>query len=180
MPLNSLIIRQGGTLGTGSYALELDCRRAELQALYEEHSTEPRNDHFQFGQLISDYISRGGQIHYVIDADGQVVGSAYVLGSDSLLQNLWPVERFFVAKALDADQRYAIARALIESVVEAATAGAVGRPDSIWLQVFIPAGALAHPESQPVYGALESCGFRGVGINNAELWIRLIEPSTAT
>lgn len=180
MPLNSLIIRQGGALTTGSCALELDYRRPELQALYEEHCVDHSTDNFQFGQLVSNYLSRGGQVHYVINDDGQLVGSAYVLGSDSLLQNLWPVERLFVAKALAHEQRYVIAKALIESVVEAAVAGAVGRPDAIWLQVFIPTGALVHPESQPIHGALEACGFRGVGINNAELWVRLIDPSATS
>lgn len=177
--LNSLIIRQGGANGANSYAIELEYRRGDLQALYEEHCEEPQNDRFRFGQLISDYISRGGEIHYVIDDASRVVGSTYVLASSSLLQNLWPIERFFVKKALSNEERFAIAKALIKSVVKAAKAGAAGRPDAIWLQVLIPSGALMHPESQPVYGALETSGFHGVGINNAELWIRLIEASVA-
>ncbi len=175
--LNSLVIRKGSSIGAHSYALELDHRRAGLQALYEEHSAGPNGDSFKFGELIGDYISRGGEIHYVIDDTGEVVGSAYVLGSRSLLQNLWPVERLFVAKSLGSEDRFMVARALIESVTESATAGAAGRSDAIWLQVFIPTGALMHPESQPIYGALEASGFRGVGINSAELWIRFIDPA---
>lgn len=174
--LNSLVIRKGDPIGAHSYVLELDHRRAGLQALYEEHCVEPKGDPLKFSSLVSDYISRGGEIHYVIDEDSQVVGSAYVFGSSSLLQNIWPVDRLFVAKSLDNEQRFVIAQALIASVTESAMSATTSRSDAIWLQVFIPVGALMHPESQPIYGALEASGLRGVSIDNAELWVRFIEP----
>jgi hypothetical protein len=174
MQLNTLILGQSATNHPNSYALELEHRLPGLQELYQEHCAEPAADRYRFGQIAGDYIARGGQIHYAIDDNGQVVGSAYVLSSNSLLQNMWPVDRFFVAKALDSEERFAIAKALLSSLTEAATAETAKRPDSIWLQVLVPNGALTHPESQPVYGALEASGFRGVGINDAELWVRFI------
>lgn len=175
MQLNSLVLRQSSdTIIASGYVLELEHRLDDLQALYEEHTDPAPTDRFAFSQLVGDYIGRGGQIHYVIDADGQVIGSAYLMGSHSLLQNVYPVERFFVAKTLDHQMRYNVARALLDSLIETATVERASRPDSIWIQVFIPAGALTHPESQPIHGALEATAFRGAGVDQADLWVRLI------
>ncbi len=175
MQLNTLVIaKRPSTDGhSHSYALELDYRLKGLQALYEAN-TRPMSPAPDFKSLVTDFVSRGGQLHYVIDADDQVLGSAYVLGAQSLLENLNPVERFFVSTEIEPESRFTIAKALLESIVESARGATAKRPDSIWIQVFIPEGAHDHPESQPIVGALEASGFRGTGLERAELWTRLI------
>jgi hypothetical protein len=176
MQLNTLVIeKRPSTDGHhNSYAIELDYRLAGLRALHEAN-TRPATPPPDFKDLVTGFVSRGGQLHYVIDTDDRVLGSAYVLGVQSLLENLNPVERLFVSNEIDADLRFSVAQALLQSIVESACAAVAKRPDSVWIQVFIPEGAHDHPESQPIIGALEAAGFRGGAMARAELWTRLIE-----
>ncbi len=177
MHLNTLVIAGRSGTQANSFALELEYRLAGLKALFEANIVVS-GDPPDFKQLAFEFISRGGQIHYVIDVDDRVLGSAYVLTSNSLLQNLHPVERFFVEhQAIDHETQAAVADCLLASIVKTAEEQIARQPNagSIWIQLTFPDGALGHPESQPIYGALEANHFRGVGAPQAELWIRLIE-----
>ena len=167
-----MLFRSTGHLN--SYSLELQHRLDGLQALYEANTTAPLPN-LGFMSVAMEFIGRGGQLHYVIDAEDRVLGSAYVLGAKSLLENLNPVERLFVSLDIDAEARLAVAKSLLASIVETAKAAVSNRPDCIWIQVFIPDGAHEHPESQPILAALEVSGFRGAAMPRAQLWTRLIE-----
>lgn len=177
MQLNTLIIAERRGAHLNCFALELEHRLAGLKALFEANTPSAKGWN-GFKETVFEFLSRGGQVHYVIDTDDRVLGSAYVLVSHSLLQNLYPVERFFVEnQGIDRETQVAVADCLLASIVKTAETQVADHPQSgsIWIQLTFPQGALVHPESQPIYGALEANHFRGVGAPQAELWIRLIE-----
>lgn len=177
MQLNTLVITERRGDHLNSFALELEYRLAGLKALFEANITRPK-DQPGFKEIVFEFLSRGGQIHYVIDPDDRVLGSAYVLTSHSLLQNLYPVERFFIENQdIDPETQAAVADCLLASIVKTAETEIAehSHAGSIWIQLTFPQGALVHPEDQPIYGALEANQFRGIGAPQAELWIRLIE-----
>lgn len=182
MQLNTLIIAQRDGNHRNSYSIELDYRLSGLLALYRANTDDPRADYFSYRKLAIDFISRGGQIHCVSDQDGRVLGSVYMMTTHSLLQNLYPVERLFIeTDESDHETQISVADRLIASIIQAAEIEVAKHPlaGSIWIQLTLPEGALGHPESQPIYGALEAHQFQGISVQRAEFWIRLIAASSA-
>lgn len=177
MYLNTLIIADPGPGHLKSYALELEHRAAGLKALFDANipGVEYRPG---FKEIMSGFLTRGGQIHYVIDPDDRVVGSAYLQTSNPLLQHVYLIARFFVEnRSIDHETQAAVANCLLASIVKTAEERVVKYPhaEPIRIQLTFPEGALGHPESRPIYSALEANRFRGVGTPGAELWIRMIE-----
>lgn len=178
MQLNTHIIVRHQGLHINSYGIELDYRLSELRALYEANTVPVAGGHRDFRQTAFEFVASGGQVHFCTTLDERILGSAYVLPPNSLFQSLYSVERFFVeGQGIDPETQFAVADALLQNIIEVAEKEATESlgVGSVWIQLTFPEGALTHPESQPIYGALEHNGFRGVQVARAELWVKFIE-----
>ena len=177
MTINTLVLSNArNSLSIGTYAVELEYRLAALMALYQKQCAVSL-DTYSFGADLRAFISRGGRIHYALgpDGEGALLGFAAVLGSCSLLENIFPVERFIVDTTLPQDLRQEAAIQLIKSIVEQAQAELPHRHDDIWVQVSFPTGADSLEVNQPIYTALELNGFqasRTSGMVSWTAWIR--------
>lgn len=177
--LNTLVIgRNGDPSSSNSYGVELAHRLPALLALYQEYCAIEL-DQFRLGNEFHGFISRGGQIHYVLGPDGQdsLLGFATVLGSCSLLENTFPVERFIIEAGLSHDLRQRVATALLESIINRAEAELPRRHDEIWVRVAFPVGADSLEANQPLYTALEVQGFQASRTPGVIAWIKWIRRS---
>ncbi|MFZ1627228.1 MAG: hypothetical protein WAT81_05515 [Candidatus Moraniibacteriota bacterium] len=182
--LNILVLGQLNGTWNGGYAVELQHRLPALLVLYQKQCHVPL-DTYHFGSELQTFIRRGGYVHYALGqpitegAESPLFGFATVANSNSLLEYLFPVERFIVDGSLDPDTQLAVATALIKSITDQAEAALNGRPDDIWIQVSFPAGADSLESNQAAYTALEQGGFKACRSPGQVYWTNWLKQPPA-
>ncbi len=170
----------GGT--ANGHALELEYRIAGLTALYQKYCRVPLSP-YSFARELQVFIGRGGSLHYVLDQSttgdtaSPLLGFATVVNSNSLLENIFPVERFIVDEDLSEDKRLAVSVALVQSIITQANAELHHRHDDIWINVTFPKGANNLELVQPIYKALEMNGFTANQAPGRIIWMNWLKRS---